>query len=841
MIVPERGFASFSIIEANCWLGGVEWEKISRDERQGNYTCAPPHWGQRWGFCGALLVHLNSTNGSRSSPNTPDCDTIAALGSSTMSDLIGRTLGHYRIVEKIGEGGMGEVYRAHDERLDRDVAVKVLHEAVAQDVDRLARFEREAKAVAKLDHPNILAIHDFGSDEGVTFAVMELLEGESLREVIRGGGLTHSKAVEYARSIADGLAAAHDKGIVHRDLKPENVFLTQDGRIKILDFGLAKLKLPEQDLMTETPTATLDTAPGGLLGTVAYMAPEQVQGQPADHRSDIFALGCVLHEMLSGTRPFEGKTAAETAAAILRDEPPAVLGRVTNILPGLDTIVSHCLEKRPEERFQSARDLSFALRATSPIPRTPPVEDFGRRPIRSIAVLPFEIAGGNEEMEYLGDGLTEGIIGKLCGLSGIDRVIARHSVFRYKGKEIDPTVVGEELGVDSVLVSDVNVRGDEILIATELVATPRGDRIWGNRYVRELSGIIDLEDAISRAIAESLRLELSDADHARIIKRPTRDTEAYRLYLKGRHLWNRRTREALDRSIELYREAISRDRNFALAHTGIADSWVSLSWNDFLPKRTAFKDALSAALTALEIDDHVSESHVSLGMVLSYFGTDWSRAEKEYRRALEINRNNADACHQYAHLLTFLGRTDEGIEMMRRAVDFEPASRIISSCCGQVLYFARRFDEAVSHLETAIELDPGNAGPYSWLGMVHVEQREFAKAEDAFERGLEADSFVPRNTGALGYCYGLQGEKAKALAQLERLSKLAPETSVDACFEAWIHAGIGEREGALDALEKAYHQDANWLVSLKVDPFLADLRTDPRFLDLLRRMNFEED
>ena len=444
-------------------------------------------------------------------------------------------------------------------------------------------------------------------------------------------------------------------------------------------------------------------------------------------------------------------------------------------------------------------------------------------------------------MEYLGDGLTEGIIGKLCGLSGIDRVIARHSVFRYKGKEIDPTVVGEELGVDSVLVSDVNVRGDEILIATELVATPRGDRIWGNRYVRELSGIIDLEDAISRAIAESLRLELSDADHARIIKRPTRDTEAYRLYLKGRHLWNRRTREALDRSIELYREAISRDRGFALAHTGIADSLVSLSWNDFVPKRTAFKEALSAALTALEIDDHVSESHVSLGMVLSYFGTDWSRAEKEYRRALEINRNNADACHQYAHLLTFLGRTDEGIEMMHRAVEFEPASRIISSCCGQVLYFARRFDEAVSHLETAIELDPGNSGPYSWLGMVHVEQREFAKAEDAFERGLEADSFVPRNTGALGYCYGLQGEKTKALAQLERLSKLAPETSVDACFEAWIHAGIGERARALAALEKAYDQDANWLVSLKVDPFFADLRTDPRFQDLLRRMNFAED
>ena len=754
--------------------------------------------------------------------------------------MIGTTLGHYRIVEQIGEGGMGVVYRAHDESLDRDVAIKVLPEAVADDPDRLVRFEHEAKAVAKLDHPNILAIHDFGTEDGVAYAVMELLEGQSLREVIVGGGLTTSKAVEYARAIADGLAAAHEKDIVHRDLKPENVFLTRDGRIKILDFGLAKLKLPEEKLTTETPTATLDTTPGGLIGTIAYMAPEQVKGQPADHRSDIFALGCVFYELLTGTRPFVGKTSAETAASILKDDPPPLSERVTNVLPGLDTVVSHCLEKRPEERFQSARDLSFALQATSRVPRGPPVGDTESTPIRSIAVLPFEIVGGDEEMEYVGDGLTEGIIGKLCGLPGIDRVIARHSVFGYKGRAVNPATAGAELGVDSVLVGEVALRGDELAITAELVATPQGDRMWGDRYVRELSGIIDLEDAISQAIAESLGLELSAADQARIAKRPTDDPEAYRLYLKGRHLWSRLTKEALDRSIELYREAISRDRRFALAHTGIADAWVSLSWNDFVSKRTAFKEALSAALAALEIDDQLAEPHVSLAMVLSYFGTDWDRAETEFLRALEINRNSADAYHQYAHLLTFFGRTDEGIEMIRRAVELEPVSRIISSCCGQVHFLAGRYDEAVTHLEAALELDPSNAGPYSWLGVVHVERRDFARAEEAFERGLEAGSFVPRNTGALGYCYGVQGDSEKALAQLERLSKLSAETTVDPCFEAWIHAAVGDDDRAIAALERAYDQDANWLVSLKVDPFFAKLRPDPRFKDILRRMHFPE-
>ncbi len=759
-----------------------------------------------------------------------------------MTISAGDRLGRYEILGPLGAGGMGEVYRARDSNLDRDVAVKVLPEEVAEDPDRLARFEREAKAVAALSHPNILEIYDYGSEQGVAYAVMEMLDGRNLRSTVEQSRPSVRKIIDYAAQIAGGLAAAHDRGIVHRDLKPENIFITSDGRVKILDFGLAKLVSDQVEDVdpAESPTATGLTGVGVLVGTAGYMSPEQVRGRPADARSDIFSLGVVLYEMLTGTRPFAGDTVAESAAAILRDEPPPVSEHVPDAPKTVETIVAHCLEKRPEERFQSAGDLVFALRGTSQTPWTSQDQETDGTTIRSIAVLPFGVAGGDEEVQYLADGLTEGITGKLCGLPAIDRVIARHSVTRYRGQTTEPAAVGRELGVDSVLVGELALRGDEVRISAELVAARHGDRIWGDRYIRRLTDLIGVEDAISKAVADGLRLELSEADQARIVKRRTEHSEAYRLYLKGRHLWNRRTRDALDRSIELYREAISLDQQFALAYTGIADSWVSLAWNDFLPRRTAFREALSAALTALEIDDQVAESHVSLGMVLSYLGTDWARAEKEYQRAAEITRSCAETFHQHAHLLSFTGRTEEAIESMLRALDLDPVSRIFNSCFGQVLYFARQYDEAVAHLDAAIELDPANAGPLSWLGMVHIQQREYARAEEALEQGLEAGSFVSRNTGALGYCHGVQGRREQALATLERLSELATESFVDPCFEAWVHAGVGETDGALAALERAYDLDANWLVALKVDPFFDDLRSEPQFQKLLRLMNLAE-
>jgi serine/threonine-protein kinase len=769
-----------------------------------------------------------------------------------MSLSQGDRLGRYEILAQLGAGGMGEVYRAHDEQLDREVAVKVLPETVAGDTDRLARFDREAKAVAALSHPNILAIHDFGTERGIAYAVTELLEGETLRDRLQRDPIGWRKAVEVGAAIADGLASAHNRGVIHRDLKPENVFLTSDGQVKVLDFGLAKVEEPvpgEAATVTSPPPGTVA---GTVLGTVGYMAPEQVRAQAVDGRSDIFALGCVLYEVLTGERAFTGQTFADTSAAVLREEPPPISAAKPGVPPALETVVFRCLEKRPEERFQSARDLVFALqvagRASEPTrqpdqdtsPPPPPTEGVTAGPIRSIAVLPFAATTDVEEIEYLADGLTDGLIGRLSGLTGIDRVIARHSVFRYKGKEIDPVAVGTELGVDAVLMGEVAARGDTLVIGPELVGTAHATRIWGGRFTSESGDLLGVEEEISRAIVDNLSLQLSHGDHEQVAKRHTENPEAHRLYLKGRYLWNKRTREAIERSIELYQEAIAMDPKFATAYTGIADAWVALCFNDFISKGAAFREALSAVLAALEIDDEVSEAHVSFGAVLYSLGTDWTRAEKEFRRALEIDQLNAEACHQYAHLLSLTGRDREAIEMMRRAIDLEPVSPIINSCFGQVLYLARRYQDAVAQYAATIELDPSNVLPHAWLGMVHVQMADHARAEEAFDRGLESSTFAARIHGALGYSHAIRGNRDNATVQLDRLANLAHETPVDPCFEAWIHTGLGDQETALDRLEAAYDQDVPWLVFLKVDPFFDSIRDAPRYRKILRGLKLIE-
>jgi len=526
-----------------------------------------------------------------------------------MRDLIGHTLGHYRIVEKIGEGGMGVVYRAHDERLDRDVAIKVLPQEVAADPERLSRFEREAKAVAKLDHPNILSIHDFGTEDGVVYAVMELLEGESLREVISTDRLTTGKAVEYARAIADGLAAAHDKGIVHRDLKPENVFLTGDGRIKILDFGLAKLNLPERDLATETPTATLETQPGRLLGTVAYMAPEQVQGQPADHRSDIFALGVVLYEMLSGHRPFGGSTTLETAAAILKEDPEPVSAVLPAVLPALASVVTQCLEKRPEDRFSSAHDLSLTLGAVDsaappqaprksstrwhwpvivvvaiaaliaflfvPFPRGErpagrPDEDAPPR----IVILPFENLGAADD-EYFADGITEEITARLASMKGL-RVISRTSAVQYADTDKSIQEMGEELGVGFVLEGTVRwARGEgtsRIRITPQLIRVEDDTHFWVETYDRVLDDVFEVQSEIAKKVTDQLGVALTEAESEAVDLQPTDHLDAYQAYLQGRYYATRPhyTYENWGHAMTAYEPAMERDPEFALAHAQLA-------------------------------------------------------------------------------------------------------------------------------------------------------------------------------------------------------------------------------------------------------------------------------
>ena len=612
---------------------------------------------------------------------------------------------------------MGEVYRARDLRLDRDVAVKVLPERFAEDPERLARFEREAKAVAALAHPNILSIYDYASSEGRAFTVTELLEGETLRRRLEEGPLPWDKAVTIAMSVAEGLASAHAKGIIHRDLKPANLFLTADGRVKILDFGLARLIPPVPSAETETGSFHLaQTDTGTVMGTVGYMSPEQVRGQPADARSDIFSLGCVLYEMLAGIRPFLGDTAPEIQAAILRDVPPPLRIHVKNVPLEFEHLVRRCLEKDPLERFQSARDLSFALRARTgggtvgkseaplgevkrPSPRR------RKKAIDSLAVLPFVNVASDPQLDYLCDGITESIIHTLSHLPKL-RIMARSTVFRYKGRTVDAQTVGMELGVRAVLTGNISANADGLGLSVELVDVGDGSLLWAEQYRRRQSDVLDVQQTLAREIAERLRLKLTGKDKELLRKRFTEDSEAYQLYLKGRYYWNKRTVEAFSKAITFFQEATVKDPGLALAHTGLADTYNNLGSYGIVTPREAFPRAKAAAFKALELDDALAEAHVSLAFALFMFDWDWNAAGREFERALALNPGYANAHHWYAWYLLAIGRIDEALDEMSAAEKLDVLSLPINTNIGFIFYFARRFDEAIDQFRKALDMDP---------------------------------------------------------------------------------------------------------------------------------------
>ena len=677
-----------------------------------------------------------------------------------MKDLIGHTLGHYGIVEKIGAGGMGVVYRARDERLERDVAIKVLPEEVAADTGWLRRFEREAKAVAQLDHPNILAIHDFETEGGVTYAVMELLKGVSLRVVISQVGLTTGKAVEYARTIADGLAAAHDEGIVHRDLKPENVFLTKDGRIKILDFGLAKLKLPEADLSTETPTATLHTAPGGLIGTIPYMAPEQVQGQPADHRSDIFALGVVLYEMLTGNRPFSGSTTVETAAAILKEDPEPISIAAPGVPPTLASVVSKCLEKRPEDRFSSAHDLALTLGALDTATPAPPAQDrsmigkrwphilavviaavigllvilppealFERRgdkpadvSLPRIVVLPFENLGSPDD-EYFADGITEEITARLAAIEGV-QVISRTSARQYADTVKSIPEIGEELGVGYVLEGTVRWARSEggasqIRITPQLIRTDEDTYLWAETYDRVLEDIFDIQSEIADKVTAELGIKLGGGKKGALGPKPTDDLEAYQAYLRGRY-WASRphfTYENWERRMQAFQQAVELDPDFALAHAEIARGHAQVRYfrHDLTPGRLEAADA--AAARALELapgDPHV---HLDIGYYRLWAHRDIEGALAEFERAAGELGDSTEVLDAMADVYVVQGRWEDALDAFQRGFELSPREANLIASAAWILNSLRRYPESVAASDQAINLAPDAFWPYFYKAL----------------------------------------------------------------------------------------------------------------------------
>ena len=554
----------------------------------------------------------------------------------------GTSLGHYRIVDSLGQGGMGEVYRANDPRLGRDVAVKVLSRALISDTDAADRFLREARAVASLSHANILSIFDFGTENGVTYAVMELLEGETLRDRLGRGTLPWREAAELAAGIADGLAAAHAKGIIHRDLKPENLFLTHDGRLKILDFGLAH---------TATDSSRNDSTSQMIVGTIGYMAPEQLRAQKVEPASDLFAVGCVLYEVLTGSRPFARDSSIETSMAILREPAPTLSKRTYP--PELSSIVSTCLQKEISARYASASDLALALRnVLSGSGRTKKEPSRRARPLAAVAVLPFVNQSTDASLEYLGDGIAEAVINSLSGLPKL-RIVPRATAFRYKAKELSSRAIAGELDVRSIVTGRVVLRGDTLVVSCELIDAGTDRQVWGQTYNRKLADIFEVQDEIALQISENLRIALTGEQKKTLKKRFTHDPQAYQSYMKGRFFWNKRTEAGFKKAIDHFEAAIEQDPVYALPYAGLADSFALMGGAAFemLPPRQAMPRAKAAAMRALDIDASLVEARTTLAFVRRLYDWDWTEAERDFRQACALNGAYPTARHWLALLL----------------------------------------------------------------------------------------------------------------------------------------------------------------------------------------------
>lgn len=749
-----------------------------------------------------------------------------------MRTMIGRTLGHYKVLEPLGAGGMGEVYRAHDGRLDREVAIKVLPAAVADDVDRLARFEREAKALARLSHPNILTIHDFGHEDGTSFAVMELLEGETLRAQIRRGALPWRRAVELGAAIADGLAVAHAHNITHRDLKPENLFLTSDGRVKILDFGLAKVR---EEVVADVETLTSGapvTVAGTILGTIGYMAPEQVRGEPTDARSDVFAFGCVLYELVAGERAFTGKTEVDVLSAILMSTPSPLIESVPAVPAPLSGIVERCLEKSPQQRFQSTEDLGFALRSLlAPAPATAPepsgeTRDDGEGP--SVAVLPFTNLSADPEQEYFCDGMAEEIINALAQVTGL-RVVARTSAFAFKGKAADIREIGGKLDVGTVLEGSVRKSGDRLRITAQLIDVANGYHLWSERFDRRLEDVFEIQDEISLAIVEKLEVKLLGKERQAVVNRHTENLDAYTTYLQAWFHWNELTPEGYQRSRECFEEAIRIDPDYARAYSGLAVWYVSQSWWAELSPQDALAAATPLVHRALELDDTLPEAHGLLGIARGFFRRQWDAAEKSLRKAVEFGPNVAAVHGNYGAFLLVKGRFDEALAEVKLAQKLDPLSPTWSTWTCTWLAFAGERDEGVAGLEKVVSMHPHHWMPHYYLSVLYAQA---ARLQDA---GVEAEAAVELSGGVsitvtqlANVCF-LVGDRRHGDEHFELLQERARTSYVPPTFLAWVRLARQETDEAFEHLQEAARGNDPWLIFHRfVSPALhpADTRID---------------
>jgi serine/threonine-protein kinase len=789
-----------------------------------------------------------------------------------MALVRGDRLGPYEILAPLGAGGMGEVYRARDPRIGRDVAIKVLPPSFSKDADRLRRFEREARSAGVLNHPNVLVVYDVGESESSPYIVSELLEGESLRERLAAGPLPSAAAVEYAVQIARGLAAAHEKGIVHRDLKPENIFVTRDDRVKILDFGLAKLTLPEavREEVTAAPTVS-GTEAGVTLGTVGYMSPEQVRGHPADPRSDIFSFGAVLYEMVGGRRAFHSGSPVETMNAILKADPAPLTSPGRPIPPAIERVVRKCLMKEPASRFQSAADLCFALTEASsaPVDREP---DRARRPrgttalwtiaaalaalaigralwnrrpapasgakaprYSSLAVLPLQNLSGDPKEEYFSDGMTEALVSDLAQVSAL-RVISRTSVMQYKDTKKPLPQIARELGVDAIVEGSVMRSADRVRITAELIDARTDQHLWAHDYERDLRDVLALQSDVAQAVAQEVRAKLTSGEQARLARTRPIDPAAQDSYLKGRFFLTKGTEDAIVKAIGYFRSAIEKEPLGARGYAGLSDAYAALR-SIYRRPQDVMPQARAAAQKAVELDDSLAEGHVSLASAKMFYDFDWTAAEREFRRAIELNPGLADAHDGLALFLMANERHEEASAEIEKARQLDPLSPIILGDAAWVYYGARRYDRALALARQWVEQEPESPWSHTNLGLALEKTGHVAQAIRELEKAASIDRSVTILEW-LGGTYAVAGRRDDARRILAELTGRAQKGYVCPYEIATVYAGLGEKDNAIQWLQKGVRERADCMPWIQSDSKMDPLRADPRFAAILRDVGF---
>jgi len=785
--------------------------------------------------------------------------------------MVGTTITHYEVVDKLGEGGMGVVYKGRDINLGRPVALKVLIPATNDTPDRQARFIQEARAASSLNHPNIITIYEIVTAGDRDCIVMELVRGQTLGDMIEQGRLPTVDCLKIAMQIADALAAAHSIGIVHRDMKPANVMVTPEGLAKVLDFGLAKLGqgdaaldfgggFGESDVtmsihMPAPGNGRPRTAEGAIVGTVAYMSPEQAEGRRVDGRSDIFSFGAVLYEMVTGVRAFSGSSGLETLAAVLRDQPREIASFGVDVPPELQDIVSRCLRKDPDQRFQSMTDVKTALEQIYFATRSGISLNSGvwKKPAAakvtpSIAVLPFLNLSSDKENEYFSDGLAEEIINALARIENL-RVTARTSAFAFRGAEQDVRKIGETLNVASVLEGSVRKSGNRVRISVQLIGVADGNNLWSERFDREMTDVFEIQDEISQAIVAKLKVRLTSQSGvsgeqvpvvAPPIKRYTENLDAYNLYLKGRFEVYKMTREGLDASRQLFEEAIRLDPNYALAHDGLAYAWYSLGFMGFVAPKEAMPKAKVSIRRALELDETVAEAHATLGVILALYDWDWAGAERELTRSIELNGASPVARDVYAfYYLRPAGRIDEAVVEVQNALSLDPLSILFRVHLGFLYYLQHRYEHAIAQFRKVLEMSPKYYLAHAMMGPVYAMTGRFEQALACFVEARTADADSKFVDSLEAMTLAMAGRNSEAKQELDAIMLRAAHDYISPVSIAYVFAALGDKNAAFEHLDQAIADRDPNVLGLKSNPVFDGLREDARYQALLRKMQLE--